>query len=521
MTGIFRSRHNLIAFFLSLLLVVFAASALRFIGLFEYPLALDELTYVYWGKVYVSNWENRLFDLDLWVGNYEHPPIGKYLIGLSIVGLSPFGISEIAAARLIMALLSVATCVLIFFIGRELYDWRTGLVAALMLAFDPIHLGQSRYALLDVPMLFFMVASTFFFIRGTKLHDWQSTINLALSGITFGLAFGTKYIAFTLPIAFFGVLVSSFILKRKTNRELFFPKFRLLGYLCWVVFAIVIFVSLWPYLWSDPIGNLFSSYEFQAVRAIRKQKIFFLGRPYHQAPWFFAPAILLGSITPFELVAMLLGCWLVLHSIFRRKWRESDLLALFWFLAASIFLCFWPVKLAHWVVILSPPLSLLAGTGIANLFNHKFLKQVPIIGLVLLLVIPHTLSAIAACPYYDLYFSPLVGGPQNAVNLYPVGGSIGLKEAAQYLATHCTNGTAVAVRGYPSLLQYYEPGLIFARAPSSYQKLKDMGFAYIVFQIDFIQEDPEHPVWLAFKDLPPDYVVVIQGIPLVYIFRVA
>ena len=212
MTGIFRSRRNLIVVFLSLLVVVLAASILRFIDLFEYPLTLDELTYVYWGKIYVSNWENRLFDLDHWLGNYEHPPIGKYLIGLSIVGLSPIGISELAAARLIMALLSVSTCVLIFFIGRELYDWRTGLVAALMLAFDPIHLGQSRYALLDVPMLFFMVASAFLFIRGIKLHNWHSTINLALSGIAFGLAFGTKYIAFTLPLAFFGVLVLSFFL---------------------------------------------------------------------------------------------------------------------------------------------------------------------------------------------------------------------------------------------------------------------------------------------------------------------
>ncbi|MEM3088799.1 MAG: glycosyltransferase family 39 protein, partial [Candidatus Bathyarchaeia archaeon] len=250
MARIFQSRFNLSVFFLSLSLVLLAASALRFIGLFEYPLALDELTYIYWGKVYVSNWENRLFDLDHWLGNYEHPPIGKYLIGLSIVGLSPLGISEIAAARLIMALLSVATCVLIFFLGCELYDWRTGLVAALMLAFDPIHLGQSRYALLDVPMLFFMVASAFFFIKGIKLHDWQSTINLALSGIAFGLAFGTKYIAFTLPLAFFGVLVLSLFLKRRTNRGLSFPGFRLLGYLCWIGFAIVIFVSLWPYLWS-------------------------------------------------------------------------------------------------------------------------------------------------------------------------------------------------------------------------------------------------------------------------------
>jgi 4-amino-4-deoxy-L-arabinose transferase-like glycosyltransferase len=499
---------------------VLAASILRFIDLFEYPLTLDELTYVYWGKIYVSNWENRLFDLDHWLGNYEHPPIGKYLIGLSIVSLSPIGISEIAAARLIMALLSVATCVLIFFLGRELYDWRTGLVAALMLTFDPIHLGQSRYALLDVPMLFFMVASAFFFIKGIKLRDWQSTINLALSGIAFGLAFGTKYIAFTLPIAFFGVLVSSFILKRKTSRGLSFPNFRLLGYLCWGVFAIVVFVSLWPYLWSDPIGNLSSSFEFQAVRAMRKQKIFFLGRPYHQVPWFFPLAILLGSITPFELVAVLLGCWLVLRFVFRRQWRESDLLAPLWFLATLIFLCLWPVKLAHWIVILSPPLALLAGVGIANLLNYKFLKRVLFIGLLLLLVVPHALSATAACPYYDLYFSPLVGGSQNAVNLYPVGGSIGLKEAAQYLAAHSTNGTKVAVRGYPVLLQYYEPGLVFARAPSSYQKLKDMGFAYIVFQIDFIQEDPEHPIWLAFKDLPPDYVVVIQGIPLVYIYRI-
>ncbi|MDN5855503.1 MAG: glycosyltransferase family 39 protein, partial [Actinomycetia bacterium] len=69
-----------------------------------------------------------------------------------------FGGGDVAA-RAFVAVLGVATLVVVFELGRVLYDRRVGLVAAMLLAVMPYHVGVSRLVLLDAPMVFLATAT--------------------------------------------------------------------------------------------------------------------------------------------------------------------------------------------------------------------------------------------------------------------------------------------------------------------------------------------------------------------------
>src|SRR5690242_400292 len=78
------------------------------------------------------------------------------------------------AARLLVAAFGLATVIVVYLLGRLLYDHRIGLVAALLLAVMPYHVGVSRQVLLDVPMTFMATTSLYFVARFCKTRRLRS-----------------------------------------------------------------------------------------------------------------------------------------------------------------------------------------------------------------------------------------------------------------------------------------------------------------------------------------------------------
>ena len=135
-----------------------------------------------------------------------HPPVGKWLIafGESLFGATPFG------WRIVMAILGIASVVLVARIGRRLFRSNTsGTIAGLLLALDGLHIVMSRTALLDTSLSFFVLCAFLFLLwdRDANRHRthhhkgvrWQRvglTISLGLacatkwSGLYFAIAFG-------------------------------------------------------------------------------------------------------------------------------------------------------------------------------------------------------------------------------------------------------------------------------------------------------------------------------------------
>ncbi len=92
--------------------------------------------------------------------------------------------------RLVTLIFSLGTILIVYLIGKKMYNPRVGLIASLFLIFSPEHNKYSHYLMPDSPMLFFLVSSFLFiwliYVKGERKH-------YILAGLLAGLAMATKY----------------------------------------------------------------------------------------------------------------------------------------------------------------------------------------------------------------------------------------------------------------------------------------------------------------------------------------
>jgi 4-amino-4-deoxy-L-arabinose transferase-like glycosyltransferase len=171
-----------------LIAVTFAYSSFNFFyNLGAESFYYDEVVYSLSGVEYLQGDFTR---------NWEHPFLGKYLMGLSLhlLGKSDF------SARLPSALFGFLTGVVIYVFAKEITNRWCGLAAVCLWSTSPIVLWVSRRAILDAPLVFFFALSWYLFWR---FFQTKSTGHALLGGITLGLAMATKLVGATLvPILF-------------------------------------------------------------------------------------------------------------------------------------------------------------------------------------------------------------------------------------------------------------------------------------------------------------------------------
>jgi len=182
-------RSNFLKIVLAILIpVTFAYSFCNFFFNLEADsFYYDEVVYSLAGSEYLQGDFTR---------NWEHPFLGKYLMGLSLnlLGKSDF------SARLPSALFGFLTGIVIYFFAREVTNPWCGLVAVCLWSTSPIVLWVSRRAILDAPFVFFFTLSWYLFWR---FFQTKSTGHALLGGITLGLAVATKLVGVILvPILF-------------------------------------------------------------------------------------------------------------------------------------------------------------------------------------------------------------------------------------------------------------------------------------------------------------------------------
>ncbi|MCH9808102.1 MAG: glycosyltransferase family 39 protein [Alphaproteobacteria bacterium] len=119
-------------------------------------------------------------------GYYSKPPLIAWIIGLSttLCGTNEFCI------RLPSPLLHTGTAIAVFFVGRQLYDLRTGVISALVFATLPGVSFSAGIISTDVPLLLFWGIALYAFIRMTETRDWWPAL---LLGLAFGAGLNAKY----------------------------------------------------------------------------------------------------------------------------------------------------------------------------------------------------------------------------------------------------------------------------------------------------------------------------------------
>ena len=189
--------------------------------------------------------------------NFENPPLGKYLIGLSVLIFGNENSIYIVYAVLVMwgtyllanwviknkLLALLATCML-------------GLLHLFIIQFVPTSADQYSVTLLDLPLTLFFLWGIWFYLR-----EPASTRNYVVSAFLFGLAFATKFFPALLILLL--VLIGYQFFRRSKDLVKFVvtlllvPFIYLISYLVYFYYhaSLVEFIEFQKYIISWRLGN--------------------------------------------------------------------------------------------------------------------------------------------------------------------------------------------------------------------------------------------------------------------------
>lgn len=107
-------------------------------------------------------------------------------------------------SRLLDAFIGAFTVVPVYLIGKRLFNNKVGLLSALVIGLFPFHVYSSHFALVDIPMVFWLAWGIYF---GTGILKENSLKNYIYAGLFFGFSASTKYNGglgvFTIVVAHF------------------------------------------------------------------------------------------------------------------------------------------------------------------------------------------------------------------------------------------------------------------------------------------------------------------------------
>jgi mannosyltransferase len=166
----------------ALLLLVVIGAALRFYGLGDSALWLDEAFTLNFSQAsFWGIWENIL-------AGVFNPPLFYWMEHIVI---SVFGTSEIAL-RFLPALFGTITIPVFYLIGKEFKDENVGIIMAAIATFSPFLIWYSQEARAYSLLLLLVAGATYFYFRGFNDGD---SLDWAMFAILGSLAFWSHFYA--------------------------------------------------------------------------------------------------------------------------------------------------------------------------------------------------------------------------------------------------------------------------------------------------------------------------------------
>jgi 4-amino-4-deoxy-L-arabinose transferase-like glycosyltransferase len=120
---------------------------------------------------------------------FQKPPLNYWLMASSA---SLFGLSELSL-RLPIIICSLLTILVVYFLGKLLYDEKTGLISMLIFSMSLQFVWFRHYASPEIPLTFFFTLSFYWFYKGAKSggRTWfyGAFVMLGLAGLTKGFPY--------------------------------------------------------------------------------------------------------------------------------------------------------------------------------------------------------------------------------------------------------------------------------------------------------------------------------------------
>lgn len=280
-----------------------------------------------------------------YVKYFEKPALTYWLTATSF---SLFGVSD-ASARLVPAVFGTLTVLLVYLLGRLLFDERAGFASALILAASLMFWMLSRVVLVDMVMCFGVVLSIYgiWAARLRAAHAvWAFWLGLAVAFMTKGL----------LGPGLAGMLLVFYLL---LSREWF-----LLPYLLRLRGPILFLLICAPWvIWVSLVNPEFFSFFFIDEHLGR----LLTTRHHRYEPFYYFFLVVPAGFYPW--IAYL--PWALKHNWPGRAWlaepHRSWLLAALWFVSFFVFFTLSRSKMLHYALPMLPALALIIGRPLSTL----------------------------------------------------------------------------------------------------------------------------------------------------------
>lgn len=164
--------------------------AFRAVGILDFDEAEFQTTPLQWFDPQIPFWTKLSF--------HDHPPL-VFLIQHLFIKI--FGENNFAF-RFPSALLGIASVYLVYLLSTAIFSKNTGLIAAAILSVTVNHVFISRIGLQEAYVIFFLLLTSYFFVRSLKNDHY-----FLWTGLSLGLSFLTKYTSFVLVPIFLTFLL--------------------------------------------------------------------------------------------------------------------------------------------------------------------------------------------------------------------------------------------------------------------------------------------------------------------------
>ncbi len=506
--------------FLMIIAIFIIGFLIRLINL-KYALFPDELIWIVRSRKFFQaliDWKpSRTFIT-------AHPGVTTMFFAGLVLYYLPNTLDVLTYVRLPFCIFGAASCSLVYLIGKSMFNRERGLIAALMLTFEPFYIGITRIIHLDGLLTFFFTLTLYFFWLGITQKKQKYII---LCGISLGLTALTKSPAiFLIPI----LLVWIFLLKNSTELNS-----RQSIWFLMIVFlsSVLTFFILWPGIWD--LTRFFDNIEFALLAygptySGHETEIFFLGYNSRAPPFYFYPIILILRLSTGTLICLIISLILYAHRL-----RKNDLVLeeTLFLLATIIFIVGLSLigkKADRYLIPIWPILILTSSSGFQTILNssreffnsfgyfkNKQLVPKLIIGFVI--VLPAALWNFRYQPFYVFYFNDFTGGLKGGSKLSTTYTSEGSRLVAEYLSNK-SNSLAIACPYAPGTLDYFYEGGRVTPLPGTIDLLY-RHYDYVVFHLTWVQRwGNGNTIWLHFQEKNPEWTIIVQGVIIIWVFNV-
>ncbi|MCS6836487.1 MAG: glycosyltransferase family 39 protein [Anaerolineae bacterium] len=391
---------------------------------------------------------------------------------------------------------------------RLFVDRRAALLAALLVAVDPVAIGFSRLARLDMAAAVFMTGALLSFLIAYQSRLLRYAV---LGGIFAGLALATSpYFAFAIPVL---LLIKLIYGPQGRMRRWWFTRYDWAFILAWGL----VFLLFYPNLWPNPVSGFLQWVDIvlNSPHAVGKseslaQRLYF---------WWAAPQRLLPHLLILAIFGLLVG-------LARPTWRRATWIMLAWWLVIVVLFTVPPAnKYFRNYLLAMPPIFMLAGLCASALLGAlgrpgtawgrtltAILSAAFILG---------GLSATAAWwPYPQMHLWPWISDPQTWESPDIVAEGEGLREVVALIRRENPDPAILAWTGENNIEFFHAP--IFAEPIYEDEFNKLRGFDWlVVLPKSALVVRADNPLSEWVRSTEPTFIYRLNQVELVRAYRLA